>query len=108
MATLQDLSKMSHEQLLAFAMAAQQQQGNKGTSIKVFGKGVKRMANRMVNGKMTQVETVGKGNVAVYGLQKFPITLYPKGWLTLLDMADEIRATIKANSDSLSWDRDED
>ena len=38
-----------------------------------------------------------KGGVSVYGLGRFPITLYQEQWLKLLDMTAEIRAFIKAN-----------
>ena len=44
-----------------------------------------------------------KGNVAVYGLGRFPVTLYPGQWLKLLDIADEIRATTEAHKSDLSW-----
>lgn len=44
-----------------------------------------------------------KGGVSVYGLQRFPVTLYPQTWLTLLDKAAEIKAFIEANRDKLSW-----
>ena len=33
-----------------------------------------------------------KGAVSVYGMGKFPVTLYKEQWLRLLDIADEIRA----------------
>jgi len=35
-----------------------------------------------------------KGGVSVYGLGRFPVTLYKEQWLKLLDMADEIRKFI--------------
>jgi hypothetical protein len=38
-----------------------------------------------------------KGGVSVYGLGRFPVTLYKEQWLRLLDMAEEIRTFIKAN-----------
>ena len=38
-----------------------------------------------------------KGAVSVYGMGRFPITLYKEQWLKLLDMAAEIRAFIAAN-----------
>ena len=38
-----------------------------------------------------------KGGVSVYGLGRFPVTLYKEQWLKLLDMADEIRTFIKDN-----------
>ena len=42
-----------------------------------------------------------KGGVSVYGLGRFPVTLYQEQWLKLLDMADEIRAFIKGNEGRL-------
>jgi hypothetical protein len=38
-----------------------------------------------------------KGGVSVYGLGRFPVTLYKEQWLKLLDMTDEIREFIKQN-----------
>jgi hypothetical protein len=38
-----------------------------------------------------------KGGVSVYGLGRFPVTLYKEQWTRLLGMADEIRAFIKEN-----------
>ncbi len=35
-----------------------------------------------------------KGGVSVYGLGRFPVTLYKEQWTKLLDMADDIRAFI--------------
>jgi hypothetical protein len=42
-----------------------------------------------------------KGGVSIYGLGRFPVTLYKEQWLRLLDMADDIRAFIKDNADRL-------
>jgi hypothetical protein len=42
-----------------------------------------------------------KGGVSVYGLGRFPVTLYKEQWLKLLDMADEIRAFIKERDTEL-------
>jgi hypothetical protein len=38
-----------------------------------------------------------KGGLSVYGLGRFPVTLYKEQWARLLDMADEIRQFIKEN-----------
>jgi len=35
-----------------------------------------------------------KGAVSVYGMGRFPVTLYKEQWLRLLNMSDEIRAFI--------------
>jgi hypothetical protein len=42
-----------------------------------------------------------KGAVSVYGMGRFPVTLYKEQWIKLLDMADEIRAFIAANESQL-------
>ena len=42
-----------------------------------------------------------KGGVSVYGLGRFPVTLYKEQWTRLLDMADDIRTFIKDNESSL-------
>jgi hypothetical protein len=42
-----------------------------------------------------------KGAVSVYGLRRFPVTLYKEQWLKLLDMSDDIRAFIAANQAQL-------
>jgi len=42
-----------------------------------------------------------KGGVSIYGLGRFPVTLYKEQWLRLLDMADDIRAFIRDNNDRL-------
>jgi hypothetical protein len=36
-----------------------------------------------------------KGGVSVYGLGRFPVTLYKEQWAKLLDMADDIRRFIR-------------
>jgi hypothetical protein len=42
-----------------------------------------------------------KGALSVYGMGRFPVTLYKEQWLKLLGMADEIRAFIAANEGQL-------
>jgi hypothetical protein len=42
-----------------------------------------------------------KGGVSVYGLGRFPVTLYKEQWSKLLDMADDIRAFIVENDSKL-------
>ncbi len=42
-----------------------------------------------------------KGALSVYGLGRFPVTLYKEQWQKLLDMSDDIRAFIKANETAL-------
>lgn len=42
-----------------------------------------------------------KGGVSVYGMGRFPVTLYVEQWETLLNRADEIRAFIEENRSRL-------
>jgi hypothetical protein len=42
-----------------------------------------------------------KGAVSIYGMGRFPVTLYKEQWLKLLDMSDEIRAFIAENEAQL-------
>ena len=43
-----------------------------------------------------------KGNLCIYGLQRFPFSFYRQQIEQILDRADEIRAFIKANADNLA------
>jgi hypothetical protein len=47
--------------------------------------------------KGTSLKVSEKGGVSVYGLGRFPVTLYKEQWLRLLDMANDIRAFLKEN-----------
>ena len=42
-----------------------------------------------------------KGAVSIYGMGRFPVTLYKEQWLKLLDMSDDIRTFIAANDAQL-------
>lgn len=42
-----------------------------------------------------------KGALSVYGMGRFPVTLYKEQWLKLLDMSNDIRAFIAANEGKL-------
>lgn len=42
-----------------------------------------------------------KGAVSVYGLGRFPVTLYKEQWLRLLDMSEDIRTFIQQNEAQL-------
>ncbi|HEY2956092.1 MAG TPA: hypothetical protein VGK89_12680 [Candidatus Eisenbacteria bacterium] len=48
----------------------------------------------------------GKGAVSVYGLQRFPITLYREQWTRLLDMGKEIRQFIEEHASELKTRED--
>lgn len=42
-----------------------------------------------------------KGGLSIYGLGRFPVTLYKEQWTKLLDMSGEIRQFIAANEGRL-------
>ena len=42
-----------------------------------------------------------KGGVSVYGLGRFPVTLYYEQWTKLLDATEELRAFLEANKSRL-------
>ena len=42
-----------------------------------------------------------KGGVSVYGLGRFPVTLYYEQWTKLLDAGEDLRAFLEANKSSL-------
>jgi hypothetical protein len=42
-----------------------------------------------------------KGGLSVYGLGRFPVTLYKEQWTRLLDMADDIRNFLRENDAKL-------
>ena len=52
-------------------------------------------------GRATGLKVSEKGGVSVYGLGRFPVTLYKEQWTRLLAMADEIRSYIKEHDAEL-------
>ena len=57
---------------------------------------LKRAQSRGISLKVSE-----KGGVSVYGLGRFPVTLYKEQWAKLLDMADEIRGFIRDHDGEL-------
>lgn len=49
----------------------------------------------------TSLKVSEKGALSVYGLGRFPVTLYREQWEKLLAMADQIRAFIQENDQAL-------
>jgi hypothetical protein len=64
--------------------------------LKAENEALKTRSSRAVSLKVSE-----KGGVSVYGLGRFPVTLYKEQWLKLLDMTQEIRAFIEANAGAL-------
>ena len=42
-----------------------------------------------------------KGGLSVYGMGRFPVTLYKEQWIKLLDMSDDLRRFIEENASKL-------
>lgn len=83
MTVLQDQTKPSHDELLALIASLKQENSklkDKGSSLKV----------------------TEKGGVSLYGLGRFPVTLYQSQWLKLLDEAETIRKFIADNQHRLA------
>jgi hypothetical protein len=57
---------------------------------------LKRSSSRGLSMKVSE-----KGALSVYGLGRFPVTLYKEQWLRLLDMTEDIRGFIKQNESQL-------
>ena len=51
--------------------------------------------------RATSLKVSEKGGVSVYGLGRFPVTLYKEQWGKLLDMADDIRTFLRENDSKL-------
>jgi hypothetical protein len=63
-----------------------------------------RIENERLKGQRTRgvsLKVSEKGGVSVYGLGRFPVTLYKEQWTRLLEMADDIRTFIKENDSKL-------
>jgi hypothetical protein len=58
-------------------------------------------ALKKTSAKGLSLKVSEKGAVSVYGMGRFPVTLYKEQWLKLLDLADDIRAFITANDAKL-------
>ena len=51
--------------------------------------------------RVTSIRVSEKGGVSVYGLGRFPVTLYKEQWLKLLDMAEDLKVFIAENEGKL-------
>lgn len=57
---------------------------------------LKKAGSRGISLKVSQ-----KGALSLYGMGRFPVTLYKEQWVKILDMADAIRAFIADNDSAL-------
>ncbi len=56
---------------------------------------------RARTGKGTFLKVAKSGGVSVYGLGRYPVTLYQEQWLRLLAMADDIKQFIQDHAGEL-------
>jgi len=64
--------------------------------LRIENEALKKRSEKGLSLKVSQ-----KGGVSVYGLGRFPVTLYKEQWEKLLDMSDDIRAFIQENEPQL-------
>jgi hypothetical protein len=58
-------------------------------------------ALKKTSAKGISMKVSEKGGLSIYGLGRFPITLYKEQWTKLLDMAEDIRTFLKTNDAQL-------
>jgi len=58
---------------------------------------------KSANKKGVSFKVSEKGGLSVYGLGRFPITLYPEQWEKLLTLSDQIKSFIEENRGRLKW-----
>ncbi len=64
--------------------------------LKAENENLKKRGSKGVSMKVSE-----KGGLSIYGLGRFPVTLYKEQWTKLLDMAEDIRGFLKENDDKL-------
>ena len=87
-----DLNTMNADQLRAY-IAQMQAEPQRKITLKVTAPKLDEKTGEMKG---------SSGAISVYGLGRFPVTLYASGWERLLSEADTIHAFIKANEALLS------
>jgi hypothetical protein len=83
MTTLQDQTKPSYYQLMQMLLDSKAQ-----------------LAAAKANGNGLKVTP--KGGVSMYGLGRFPVTLYRSQWESLIDRIPELKVFITDNADKLA------
>ncbi len=68
--------------------------------LKAENQNLKAAASKPARGVLS-LKVSEKGAVSVYGMGRFPVTLYKEQWLKLLGMTDEIRQFITDNDSRL-------
>ena len=64
--------------------------------LRIENEALKKRSEKGLSLKVSQ-----KGGVSVYGLGRFPVTLYKEQWEKLLDLSDDIRTFIQENESQL-------
>ena len=64
--------------------------------LKAENEALKKAGSRGISLKVSQ-----KGAVSLYGMGRFPVTLYKEQWLKILEMGDVLRAFIADNDAQL-------
>ena len=86
MAILQDVSKANMTEILARLAKLEEE----NAALRARG------ANKV------SLKVSEKGAISVFGLQRFPVTLYASQWERIIAMADEIKAFIRENKAKLA------
>jgi hypothetical protein len=61
---------------------------------------LEKQASAKKSGRM-EFKVSEKGGASVYGLGRFPVTLYYEQWTRLLDAADDLRTFLEKNKSKL-------
>jgi hypothetical protein len=77
-------------------MASEEELKTELERLRAENESLKRPARAQMSLKVSE-----KGAVSVYGLGRFPVTLYREQWEKLLGMSDDIRKFIQENDRSL-------
>jgi hypothetical protein len=59
------------------------------------------LKNKKNNRGTLSMKVSEKGALSVYGMGRFPVTLYKEQWLKLLSISDEIKKFIEENDSAL-------
>jgi len=77
-------------------MASEEELKAELEKLKKENEALKARGSRAVSFKVSE-----KGGVSVYGLGRFPVTLYKEQWHKLLDLSEDIRRFIQENEGQL-------
>ena len=58
-------------------------------------------ALKKVGSKGVSMKVSEKGGLSIYGLGRFPVTLYKEQWTKLLDMSEDIRTFLREHDAEL-------